>query len=278
MPPAKHVALIVEDHRDTARVLVDMVRSIGHDARVVETLEEVRAEIARGGFCYVLLDLEIPVEPGAPPMIGAGETALELLRESDHRRNDDGRHWLQILIVTAYSTEPDFVSRMYDADANGFIAKPFGDRPELVLDRIRNCLKRARRDKHELCAPAKGAPERVTLALGARLAKRDEVFVNGVRCELQHGRFVLLVKLIDDHLRAKGSWSSRSVLGIVRSPEAPSRLRDALAPGVPEGFEIIQSDRAGSHRLNPLIEVAPIDWGVLRTYPEEAIRKIAMRR
>ncbi len=278
----RHVALIVEDDPATLAILVELVKSIGHEARTASTLAEVRAAAQAGGYCYVLLDMQIPSEAGAMPMIGSGETALALLREREPDRNANGRHLLQILIVTAYSREPDFVARMYDADANGFIDKPFGAKMEQVLDKIRACLKRAGREEHGDCArktrvkAPEAITEKVELAIdGTRVGRRTAVHAGAARRELPDARFILLLRLIDAHLRTPGAWSTRQELGIGRSPEIPSRIREAFEGVFPEGFELMESDRAGKLRLNPEVGIGRIDWKALAGHPNAGVQRVA---
>ena len=285
-----HVALIVEDEPPIAAALVEIAASRAHGARRASTLEDVRAAAAEGGYCYVLLDMQIPTAPGGRPLVSAGETALALLRKGEPRRNARGRHLLPILVVTGYSSDPDFIWRIYDAEADGFVTKPFGDRVEVVLSKIREALASAGREEHAACtapvddaaasdeprAAAARAPAPVVLVIdGEKQGRRTGFLVNGKRRELQDGRFAVLLRLIAVHLRNPGAWSSRQELGIARSPEVPSRIRKELEGAVPERFDVIVSDRGGSCRLNPEVLVERVAWDALAAHPDPKVQRIA---
>jgi len=149
----KHVAFIVEDDPHVAAELRALVASLGHASIHASTLEEALAAIEAGGFCYALLDMQIPADASSMPRAACGETVLTTLRKRYPQRRADGKHVLQIVVVTSYSREPEFVSRMHELDADAFIAKPFDDKPELVLEKIRTALVRAGREEHESCVP-----------------------------------------------------------------------------------------------------------------------------
>lgn len=152
-----HVALIVEDEPETAEYLRDFCASIGHSSRHCVTLADVRAAIAEGGFCYVLLDMQIPAEAGGRSMAMSGETALKELRALEPRRNAADAHLLPILVVTAYSREPAYVSKMHGKGADGFIAKPFSDREEENCALIKEALRLAGKEHHESCGAGEDA-------------------------------------------------------------------------------------------------------------------------
>ena len=295
LPPA-HVGLVIEDDPHIAKVLGDLVESLGHRAIVATTLEEVRAAIEAGGYCYVLLDMQIPATAGATPQVGCGETALVWLRAKDARFNADGRHWLQILVVSAYSREPEFVDRLRDMDANGFIAKTFGNRVEVVLDRIRGALARAGRADHAACegrddgagehreekpqqaGEAKiSAKAAVTLIIdGEKKGRTTGFLVNGTRCALQDLRFLVLLKLVVAHRRAPASWVGADDLGIARRPDVPSRLRAAFAGALPEGgFVVVEGDGNAHFRLNQEIVVERVDWDALEQHSIDGVKKVA---
>ncbi|HEY2517393.1 MAG TPA: response regulator, partial [Polyangiaceae bacterium] len=145
-----HKALIVEDDLQIAEILKELVQSLGHEWVHVTTLAEARAELESGDFCYVLLDMMIPAERGLKPFAAAGEVCLELARKRDPRKHEKGKHCLPVLIVTSYSTDPDFVWRMQELGADAFIAKPFR-RPEEIFEKIRLCLERSGRGDHADC-------------------------------------------------------------------------------------------------------------------------------
>ena len=301
----EHVALIVEDDPQIAEILQELRASLGHRWVHASTLEEVRAAVATGGYCYVLLDMQIPAHKGARPLLGSGETALAMIRKKEPRRHESGGHVLQVLVVTGYSRDHEFVSKMYEMEADGFIAKPFDDRVEVVLDKIRNALKKSVRVEHEQClampqraawasapppaalsassasASANGSANgaalgAVTLRLdGTQSKRRTRVTVSGATCDLQDAQFVFLLRVVAAGMNKRVEWATHHELGIARTPEVPSRLRAALAGAVPSGFEMVESDHGGRYRLNPGVVVRGIDWATLAKHGDAMVQKMA---
>jgi CheY-like chemotaxis protein len=285
----KHVAFIVEDDPHVAAELRALVASLGHASIHVSTLEEALAAIEVGGFCYALLDMQIPADASSMPRASCGETVLTTARKKYPERRADGKHVLQIIVVTSYSREPEFVSRMHELDADAFIAKPFDDKPEVVLEKIRTALVRAGREDHESCeaeepaetqgaggdssAKAAGA---VTVTIdGTMSGVRDVVLVGAVRYEVQHAKFLVFLRLVAAHLRGPDGWVTKAAAGIARNPAMPSRLRQELGASVPAGFHIVETDKLGRLRLNPNVVVKKVDWAALERHADDAVQKLA---
>ena len=294
-----HVALIVEDDPLIAEILKDLVTSLGHRFRHAVTLEDVRREIDAGGYCYVLLDMQFPPDahPHSRASVGCGETALRLIRKRDARVNERGKHLLPVLIVTSYSRDPDFVSKMLtQMDADDFIAKPFGERLDLVLDKVRGALERAGREEHADCdgpgagavmstlppiattQPATPAPT-VSMAIdGTRGARKTNVTVAGEQRELQDSLIAALVPLVAAHLASPGAWSAAARVGLSRKAYAPHRIRKAFEDLLPDGFEVIEANKTGEFRLNPRIAIGAVAWEALVDHPEVEVQKVARER
>ncbi len=298
----RHVALIVEDDPFIADNLKELVTSLDHEWRHASTLEEVRAAIAAGGYCYVLLDMQIPADATVKESVGCGETALRLLRRKAPERNARDKHVLPILVVTGYSSKPDFVSKVHKEGANDFIAKPFGPL-DLVLDKIREALRLAEREEHEECeAAAKAAREAaaaeeeaaagdemgdargrstaVSAALrfvidGTYMAQRSRVIVNDVTAWLPDAHFLVLVSAIAVHVKTPSEWESATKLAMARNPWATSRIVTALKDVLPAGFRVIEANKPARFRLNPAIVIERVEWGALGKHPNAGVRKVA---
>ncbi len=157
-PPPSHEALIVEDDPLIAEALGDQVRSLGHTPRFSTTLDDVRAAIREGGFCYVLLDMQFPASAGGRPAVASGTVALDEACACQAARGcplRDG-HVLPIIIVTGFSKDSDFVSKMHRRGADAFIEKPFFDRYDKIVDTIREELEKGERAEHAACVAALG--------------------------------------------------------------------------------------------------------------------------
>jgi DNA-binding response OmpR family regulator len=277
---AEHTALIVEDDPQIATILAELVASLGHAAIIATTLAEVRAAAMKGGYCYVLLDMQIPADTGANAYVGSGETALTILRARDSTRNAAGRHLVPIVVVSSYSTDPDFVSKMYDSGADGFIAKPFGDGVR-VIEKIRTVLERAGRTSHDECpgvgrAAKKLATRAVVVAIdGERRLKRNYLTINGKNATLTDSWFAFFLRLVAKHLMAPGEWADRSEVGIAKTPETPSRTRAELVKAAGDEGDVLESSGSGDWRLRPSTVIERVDWARLTAHPDPGIAKLA---
>jgi hypothetical protein len=65
---------------------------------------------------------------------------------------------------------------------------------------------------------------------GDIVARRSVVVVNGQPRELQRWLFAALVRLVLEHERDPAAWRTHRELGIAKTPEVITRLRDALNP------------------------------------------------
>ena len=55
----RHVALIVEDDKETAKDLVEILRSVECDDIIVDNHDDALSTLQRRSFCLILLDLQI---------------------------------------------------------------------------------------------------------------------------------------------------------------------------------------------------------------------------
>lgn len=295
----RHVALIVEDDDGTAKILKDVVASLGHASIHVTTREQALAEIAKKSFCYVLLDMQIPDLPDSIPLVTTGLTLLKKdLRGTFPARSEHDKRLMQIIVVTGYSEDTDFVTRVMQEGADDFIVKPFDADLTRVADKISNCLRHSGRSDHAACAQqtkaatgrgsvppvvgvtagdARGTGVRLSLD-GVQAKRRTAITVEAKQVALQDAHFAFLLRLVVASQREPGAWSSRHDLGVGRTPETPSRLRQALAVAAPLGFEIVQSDHDGRCRLNPGVVVDAIDWASLKGHSDPMVQKVAAER
>ena len=296
-----HVILLVEDDDKVAAVLADICESIGCKVRRAATLADVRAAIEEGGFCAVLLDLQIPADEHSRPMVGAGETALSDLRKYDARRNAADFHVLAIIAVTAYSTGSDFVARLFKAGVDDFIPKTFDDgsgksfaeRIEIVLDKIRACFVQAGRHDHARCVALGRAGEAAPGGLGApppraapvllevrgkMVGKRSVVVVNGTPRDLPAQKFLVFLRLALEHRRDRDAWSTHHDLCIAKTPDVTKRIRDELNPAMPEGLDVLET-KYGDGQCRLLRPAAvEIDDAALAKHPDPDVRKLIAER
>jgi CheY-like chemotaxis protein len=283
-----HTILVVEDDDAVAHAFDEICASIECKTVRAATLADVKQRIAEGGFCAVILDMQIPVDPGGRPLVSAGETALELLRKYDRRRTEDGRV-LPIIAVTGYSSAWDYVARLFTAGIDDFIPKSFddgtkrsfSDRLDTYLARIREAFVKAGRADHALCEglertrPMQGAARPlVTIRVAAEMNGKQLVArVNGEPRELPPALFVLLARLALAHRRDPGAFPTHADLGVARTPHSVRRLRDALRGGLPDSFPIVEAKYGVGARLEPTTRVE-IDDAALARHPLESVRRL----
>lgn len=115
--------LIVEDDRDIASMLVDLVKGNGFDAASVTNGREMDKILARHSFDLILLDGMLP-----------GEDGFSICR----RLRSSGK--TPILMLTALRDDIDRILGL-ELGADDYVTKPFNSRE--LLARIRNILRRA---------------------------------------------------------------------------------------------------------------------------------------
>ena len=96
-----HRALIVEDERDMAAEIGDLLGSMGYDHVAIDNLADGRRLLDEGEFCFVLLDLQIKAEKfSIRPRVEAGMTFLRDLRQKHPRRGENDMHLLPVIVVS----------------------------------------------------------------------------------------------------------------------------------------------------------------------------------
>jgi CheY-like chemotaxis protein len=130
----RHQVLIAEDDPAVAEALVEIVGDLGHDARVVTTLEQQCAAILEGGFCYMTQDQNMPADARANASPVSGEKGTTFARKWFGRRNAAGMYELPIIAVTSLRDDGEFGMKLARLGADYFIKKPFGE-PENVQSR-----------------------------------------------------------------------------------------------------------------------------------------------
>lgn len=277
-----HVALVVEDDAHIAEELGALVRSLGHTARHVVTLQGVRAEVEKGGFCYVVLDMEIPADELTRPHPVSGRTALSVIRKRFPERNGTRAHKVPVLVLTGYSAEPEFVNQSWREGADDFVHKTMKNLP-LVPEHIQAILADAGREDHAACLPAPpleppAEPVSPTVRLsidGSRAARRTVVRVSGARVELTDSLFLMLLRLVAARQAGDGGWCTHHDIGSKRGRAGPSRLRKELGAGLPEPVELVETNWSGSFRLAASVEIESVAWDKLREHADPAVRRIA---
>lgn len=124
MSECTHRALIVEDDDDIVDVIVDHIESLGHAYDRAANQAEARELFTHNKYCYVLLDLEIPVKA---MRIGRVEHGVNFLEEI--RRGTEGCR-TQVIIMTSHGTDGPYLAvDVMKKGADDYICKPFAAEP-----------------------------------------------------------------------------------------------------------------------------------------------------
>jgi len=132
----KEHALVIDDDPEILSIVGDLLRSLGHGFETASTQEDARNWIAKGGFSYILLDLEIPVQYGRPPMISAGKNLIQEIREAKTTRA------LPVIVITAHCQTEHAVDVM-KLGAMDFVTKPFPSTGATLEKSITDALNKA---------------------------------------------------------------------------------------------------------------------------------------
>lgn len=163
----RHTALIVEDEPEMATELADLLRSFGHDHLHAETLADARAYLDEGGFCYVLLDLQIKADgQSIKPRVESGMSLLREIRKRFPYRSANDMHLVPVLVISGHGREPKNIISAFKDGIDDFIMKPLSLDGQDVGAKIRRCLELAGRSDHDAC-------EACTHAAAAGLAEKQ---------------------------------------------------------------------------------------------------------
>jgi DNA-binding response OmpR family regulator len=147
-----HTALIVEDEPEMAAEIADLLRSFGHDHLHVETFADAKARLGQGGFCYVLLDLQIKADSQSiKPRVESGMSLLREIRQRFPHRSANDMHLMPVLVISGHGKEPGDIIGAFKDGINDFIMKPLSIDGQDISGKIRRCLERAGRGDHGDC-------------------------------------------------------------------------------------------------------------------------------
>ena len=147
-----HTALIVEDEPDMAAEIADLLRSYGHDHVHVETFADAKACLDQGGFCYVLLDLQIKADnQSIKPRVESGMSLLREIRRRFPHRSANDMHLMPVLVISGHGKEPSNIIGAFKDGIDDFIMKPLSMDSQGIGTKIHRCLQHAGRSEHGAC-------------------------------------------------------------------------------------------------------------------------------
>jgi CheY-like chemotaxis protein len=278
-----HRVLVVEDNALEREDVCALFESLGESARAVATVEQALAALEEEEFCLVVCDQALPLREGMGDFVTGGERIVRTARAMDRRRTEDGADVTPILAFTSYSEKSSFVTGLFEAGITTFVPKPLASNMTYFLEKYRGVLARAGRSDHGKCAALarRGiAPDGARIAIDGRTTTqgRTAIEINGTERDMQDSKFAIVLRAIVAREQTKDGWSSADALGIGANRAATTHVREPFKGLVPAGFNVLQGDRHGSFRLNPLVFVVNVDWGALEKHPDPAVHRIVVER
>ncbi|HHK74719.1 MAG TPA: response regulator [Rhizobiales bacterium] len=249
----RHVGLIIEDDLEMAAELGDLLRSFGHDHIHAETRADALDCLARGGFCYILADLQIKADrQSIRARIQSGMSLLEEVRKVFPVRNGHDKHLLPVIVVSGQAKETEDVVRAMRMGADDFAQKPLGANREGLEDKIRRCLEASGRHDHAACKgvsrQAMGGGDRALAAPSfshsedySQVTLNGEVFM--FTGEIQQNVIRLLHEAV---LRGQPWQSGKDIL--YKAGSKTMRMGDLLCRHRCWG-KLVLSDERGKYRL-----------------------------
>ncbi len=253
----RHIALIVEDDKEIAQDLAEILSSIECNSVVVDNGEDAVAELHKKSFCLILLDLHI--KSASESIKGHLEQGRALLRRIREKHGDHiGRaFWLPVIIVSGVAREFDDAVDVMKDGASDFIRKPINSR--LLSDKIRQALQATGRQTHDGCQePPKSGPnlkDDIPIAIpGDRIGRRTRITVASKPVKLTDSSLRNLLHLLV--AKKKGRPVHKVELGAASETgfKGISNLRNELKPALGD-LDIIENDHNGNYTFKPNVVI-----------------------
>ena len=250
-----HTALIVEDEPEMAAEIADLLRSFGHGHIHVESLADARTALDRGGFCYVLLDLQIKADSQSiKPRVEYGMAVLREIRQRYPVHGPERTHLMPVIVISGNGKEPHDIIGAFRDGIDDFILKPLGTHGQDVGTQIRLCLRKAGRSEHGECEARTGeAAGQVDRRGGnecfSHSADYSQVSFNGETYlftgEIQRSA----IRRLHAAARTKQPWlAGKFLLKEAGSTDLSMRVRN-LFRRHPAWGPVIESNGRGQYRL-----------------------------
>lgn len=248
----RHIALVIEDDKETAEDLVEILLSLDCDSVVVDNRADALAELQNKSFCLILLDLQIKsAADSIKGHVEHGRAFLRNIREK-HGEHTGAAFWLPVLVLSGFAREVNEAVEVMKDGASDVIQKPI-DRQQ-VSDRIRRALQASGRQVHEQChepppAHLLNLKEGIVIAIpGDRIGRRTLVTVASKPVQLTDNSLKVLLRLMV--ARQKGALVHKRDLGAAEDQgfKGISILRNELK-GALGNVDIIKNHYHGNYSL-----------------------------
>jgi len=250
----RHTALIVEDEPEMAAEIADLLRSFGHDHLHAETFDDAKARLDEGGFCYVLLDLQIKADgESIKPRVESGMSLLREIRQRFPHRGANDMHLMPVLVISGHGKEPNNIIGAFKDGIDDFIMKPLSLDSQDIGGKIRRCLELAGRGDHGACdecnhAAAVGrTDEPHNEAAFWHAPDYSEIRLNGVSYVFTGSIQQAVVRILHEAAEAGSPWQSgKAVLAQARSTDTKM---GHLFGRHPCWGKLLLSNKRGQYRL-----------------------------
>lgn len=254
----RHLAMIIEDHAETAEDLREILSSIDCDSVIVDNKQDALAELEKRPFCLILLDLEIK---GASDAIKAHvEHGKSLLREIREKRTEHSgiSFWLPILVISGFAREVNEAVELMKDNASDVIQKPFDS--QVVSQRIRHALLVSGRQTHDHCkdqpvVSRANFKDGVVITIpGDRVKRRTTVRLGSQSVALTDSSLRVFLHLIVAQL--KDEQVHKSVLGATGEQgfKGISILRNEMKQVLGD-IDIIKNHYHGNYSFEPHVKI-----------------------
>lgn len=274
----RHVALIVEDDKETADDLVEILRSTECDSVIVDNHEDALSTLQSRSFCLILLDLQIKsASDSIKGHVEHGRALLRKIRQA-HGDHNGTAFWLPILIVSGFAREREEAIEVMKNGANDVIQKPL--QSQQVSDRIRHAFEASGRMTHELCR-VKPSTQRPDVSQGVlisvpgdRNGRRTRVMVGLTPVDLPDASLKVLLHLMvalrkDSHVHKidLGATADQGFKGV-------SNLRNDLKRALADA-DIIKNDYHGNYSFTDRVTIGECEFDSLLRIGDATISNLA---
>ena len=278
-----HTALLVEDDLAMADEMRETLELLGYAVIHTTNLEDAKAIVDEGQFCFVVLDLEILRSRDATKArVEAGHALLSHIRNRYPGRNGRDERWLQVIVVSGHASQHPDVVRAMQLGASDLMVKPLSKNARKLGDHIVDALLRSGRRSHRQCrevarqAGATSSGSGLVLRItGPRKGRRTTAVADGHQVDLRDSSLGVILALVRARLEGDG-WVHKRDLGASDEQgwQGIRRVTEDLRMTRVGDDKFYENDSQGSYRLRPSVQV-DIEPTALASHPETRIVRLA---
>jgi DNA-binding response OmpR family regulator len=273
-----HIALVVEDDKEIAEELAEILSSLDCRAVVTDNREDALAKLENKSFCLILLDLQIKkAVDSLKGHVEYGKALLRSIREKHHDHNGT-TFCLPVIIVSGFARERDEAVDVMKDGASQVIHKPFDSRQ--ISEQLRQALEDSGRKTHKRCqepiqAQSLNLKDGITIAIpGDRIGRRTRVSIGAKTIELPDFILKVLLHLIVAH--RKGEPVNKRDMGATDDQgfKGISVLQSELKP-ILGTTKIIKNHYHGNYSFEPGVKIGACAVAKLLEIGDKTISDLA---